>query len=134
MRCRIVAFDDCVDRDVRIAVTSLLLVDWVQATKELRGGYTNLAQCMVGLVRNRGFGALYTGFLASIAVSAPSSAVFAAGYEFSKAWVEKASHDSALPLLQLAPVLAAAFGNVAASVVRVPPEIIKQRVQAGIYR
>ncbi|KAG6549789.1 hypothetical protein Mapa_008770 [Marchantia paleacea] len=106
----------------------------LQATKELRGGYTNLAQCMVGLVRNRGFGALYTGFLASIAVSAPSSAVFAAGYEFSKTWIEKASQDTALPLLQLAPVLAAAFGNVAASVVRVPPEIIKQRVQAGIYR
>ncbi|CAM6082305.1 unnamed protein product [Calypogeia fissa] len=106
----------------------------LQAAREVRGNYTNLVQCMVGLVKNRGFGALYTGFLASIAVSAPSSAVFAAGYEFSKNWIEKASVDSTLPLKTVAPVLAAAFGNIAASVVRVPPEIIKQRVQAGIYR
>ncbi|KAL2649808.1 hypothetical protein R1flu_017936 [Riccia fluitans] len=106
----------------------------LQATKDLRGGYSNLAQCMVGLVRNRGFGALYTGFLASIAVSAPSSAVFAAGYEFSKTWIEKAAQDKAVPLLQVAPILAAAFGNLVASVVRVPPEIIKQRVQAGIHQ
>jgi solute carrier family 25 S-adenosylmethionine transporter 26 len=83
---------------------------------------------MVRLVKERGLGGLYTGFLASIAVSAPSSAVFAVGYEFSKSALEST------PLHQFAPVLAAALGNVTASIVRVPPEVIKQRVQAAVYK
>ncbi len=100
-----------------------------QAAGELRGRYAgNLSQCMVRLVKERGLGGLYTGFLASIAVSAPSSAVFAVGYEFSKNALEST------PLHQFAPVLAAALGNVTASIVRVPPEVIKQRVQAAVYK
>jgi hypothetical protein len=101
----------------------------LQAVGELRGRYAgNLSQCMVRLVKERGLGGLYTGFLASIAVSAPSSAVFAVGYEFSKNALEST------PLHQFAPVLAAALGNVTASIVRVPPEVIKQRVQAAVYK
>ncbi|CAM6023056.1 unnamed protein product [Sphagnum balticum] len=101
----------------------------LQAAGELRGRYAgNLSQCMVRLVKERGLGGLYTGFLASIAVSAPSSAVFAVGYEFSKNALEST------PLHQFAPVLAAALGNVTASIVRVPPEVIKQRVQAAVYK
>ncbi|KAH8965869.1 hypothetical protein BDL97_04G139000 [Sphagnum fallax] len=101
----------------------------LQAVGELRGRYAgNLGQCMVRLVKERGLGGLYTGFLASIAVSAPSSAVFAVGYEFSKNALEST------PLHQFAPVLAAALGNVTASIVRVPPEVIKQRVQAAVYK
>lgn len=100
----------------------------LQAAGEVRGQYGSLCQCMVKLVKERGVCGLYTGFLASVAVSAPSSAVFAAGYEFSKIAPEST------PLHQFAPVLAAALGNVSASVVRVPPEVIKQRVQAGVYK
>lgn len=88
-------------------------------------------------MREGGIPKLYTGFVASIAVSAPSSAVFVACYEPSKTAIEKVA--SAFPppfegVQEFAPVLAAALGNVAASIVRVPPEVIKQRVQAGLYR
>jgi hypothetical protein len=108
-----------------------------QASAEVRGEYSNLAQCVAGVVRDGGVPKLYTGLLASVAVSAPSSAVFVACYECSKNAIETATSE--LPprfqsLHDFVPLLAAAVGNVAASVVRVPPEVIKQRVQAGIYR
>jgi hypothetical protein len=80
---------------------------------------------------------LYTGFLASVAVSGPSSAVFIACYECSKNAIEKVAATFPPPLASIqniAPILAAAFGNLAASTVRVPPEVIKQRIQAGLYR
>ncbi|KAJ7547195.1 hypothetical protein O6H91_08G074000 [Diphasiastrum complanatum] len=109
----------------------------LQASKEVRGNYSNLRQCMAGLVKEKGVGGLYTGFIASLAVSAPSSAVFAACYELSKNVIEKAALSPQLhlaPLRQCAPILAASFGNIVASIVRVPPEVIKQRVQAGLHR
>lgn len=108
-----------------------------QASAEVRGSYSNLAQCLAGIVRDGGIPKLYTGFIASVAVSAPSSAVFVACYECSKNAIERASSSFPAPFQTLedfVPLLAAAVGNVAASVVRVPPEVIKQRVQAGIYR
>ncbi|XP_024399995.1 uncharacterized protein [Physcomitrium patens] len=109
----------------------------LQASAEVRGSYSNLAQCLAGIVRDGGIPKLYTGFIASVAVSAPSSAVFVACYECSKNAIERASSSFPAPFQTLedfVPLLAAAVGNVAASVVRVPPEVIKQRVQAGIYR
>jgi hypothetical protein len=72
-----------------------------------------------------------------VAVSGPSSAVFIACYECSKNAIEKVAATFPPPLASIqniAPILAAAFGNLAASTVRVPPEVIKQRVQAGLYR
>lgn len=108
-----------------------------QASAEVRGNYSNLAQCMAGVVRDGGIPKLYTGLLASVAVSAPSSAVFVACYECSKNAIEVATSGLPPPFHtfhDFVPLLAAAIGNVAASIVRVPPEVIKQRVQAGIYR
>lgn len=106
-----------------------------QASAEVRGNYSNLAQCMAGVVRDGGIPKLYTGLLASVAVSAPSSAVFVACYECSKNAIEVATSGLPPPFHtfhDFVPLLAAAIGNVAASIVRVPPEVIKQRVQAGI--
>jgi hypothetical protein len=103
----------------------------------VRGSYNNLGQCIAGVVKQGGMCKLYTGFLASVAVSGPSSAVFIACYECSKNAIEKVAATFPPPLASIqniAPILAAAFGNLAASTVRVPPEVIKQRVQAGLYR
>jgi solute carrier family 25 S-adenosylmethionine transporter 26 len=103
----------------------------------VRGSYNNLGQCIAGVVKQGGVCKLYTGFLASVAVSGPSSAVFIACYECSKNAIEKVAATFPPPLASIqniAPILAAAFGNLAASTVRVPPEVIKQRVQAGLYR
>lgn len=103
----------------------------------MRGSYNNLGQCIAGVVKQGGMCKLYTGFLASVAVSGPSSAVFIACYECSKNAIEKVAATFPPPLASIqniAPILAAAFGNLAASTVRVPPEVIKQRIQAGLYR
>lgn len=87
-------------------------------------------------MKTKGLGGLYTGFIASLAVSAPSTAVFAAGYEFAKNALEKAAvqHPLGGILQPCAPILASSFGNVFSSVVRVPPEVVKQQVQTGMYR
>lgn len=109
----------------------------LQGSKEVRGQYNNLVECAVGLVRTKGTWSLYRGLLASVAVSAPSSAVFFTVYEQVKKAVETVSMHPSLPLgllLPAAPTIAAAVGNVFSSVVRVPPEVIKQRVQAGFYK
>jgi len=86
------------------------------------------------VVRDGGISKLYTGLLASIAVSAPSSAVFMACYECSKHAIEVATSGLPLPFHNFVPLLFPVISNVAASIVRVPPEVIKQRVQVGIYR
>lgn len=108
----------------------------LQASKQVRGNYSNLLDCAVGLVQTKGALSLYRGLLASVAVSAPSSAVFFTAYEFVKRHTEAASKHPTLPLgflSPISPIVAAALGNVVSSVVRVPPEVIKQRVQAGVH-
>lgn len=109
----------------------------LQASKQVRGSYSNLLDCAVGLVKTKGALSLYRGLIASVAVSAPSSAVFFTAYEYVKRHVETASKHPSLPLgflSPMSPIIAAALGNVVSSVVRVPPEVIKQRVQAGVHR
>ncbi|CAI5467164.1 unnamed protein product [Closterium sp. Yama58-4] len=151
----------------------------LQASKKVRGSYNNLWECATGIVRTKGFPALYTGLMVSIAVSAPSSAIFLTAYEQAKRAAEDAINaltgfrplklrergstnrvpGESLPglsvgsgewhvdgwwneerrararsvLLPAAPALAAVAGNVMSSLVRVPPEVVKQRVQAGQF-
>ncbi|CAI5458769.1 unnamed protein product [Closterium sp. Yama58-4] len=151
----------------------------LQASKKVRGNYNNLWACATGIVRTKGFPALYTGLMVSIAVSAPSSAIFLTAYEQAKRAAEDAINaltgfrslkprergsrnrvpGESLPglsvgsgewhvdgwwneerrarvrsvLLPAAPALAAVAGNVMSSLVRVPPEVVKQRVQAGQF-
>ncbi|GJP51824.1 hypothetical protein CLOM_g10956 [Closterium sp. NIES-68] len=118
--------------------------------------------------------------MVSIAVSAPSSAIFLTAYEQAKRavettintltgfrsfetrehsrehtvgreslagrdvgsgkwdvdgwWTEEKRAQVRSLLLPAAPALAAVAGNVVSSIVRVPPEVVKQRVQAGQFR
>eukprot|EP00850_Spirogloea_muscicola_P005901 SM000027S09682 [mRNA] locus=s27:769067:771713:+ [translate_table: standard] len=109
----------------------------LQAAAPAGGGYAHLGDALVGLARAApGGGALYRGLAASVVVSAPSSAVFFTAYEAVKRGAERLAeqHPSAAALGPLAPLLGAALGNVVSSVVRVPPEVVKQRVQTGMYR
>ncbi|CAI5979713.1 unnamed protein product [Closterium sp. NIES-64] len=117
--------------------------------------------------------------MVSIAVSAPSSAIFLTAYEQAKRaaedtinsltgfrpskpresgsrsridgeslagwsvgsgewhaddwWSEERRARARSVLLPAAPALAAVAGNVMSSLVRVPPEVVKQRVQAGQF-
>jgi solute carrier family 25 S-adenosylmethionine transporter 26 len=102
----------------------------LQSSANIETGYKNLIDCAVGVVNTQGVTGLYRGFGASIGTSAPSSAIFFATYEAVKKWTEvKFPHS----LGKVGPIVAAAVGNVVASVVRVPPEVVKQRVQARVY-
>ncbi|CAI5526440.1 unnamed protein product [Closterium sp. Naga37s-1] len=151
----------------------------LQASKKIRGNYNNLWACATGIVCTKGLPALYTGLMVSIAVSAPSSAIFLTAYEQAKRaaedtinaltafrplkpteggsrhrvggqslagwsvgsgewhvdgwWNEENRARVRSVLLPAAPALAAVAGNVVSSLVRVPPEVVKQRVQAGQF-
>lgn len=92
----------------------------MQSSANIETGYKNLIDCAVGVVNTQGVTGLYRGFGASIGTSAPSSAIFFATYEAVKKWTEvKFPHS----LGKVGPIVAAAVGNVVASVVRVPPEV-----------
>ena len=83
------------------------------------------------LVREGGPLALYRGLPFSLPFAVPSMAVYFAVYSAAKrALLEGA--PSAVPRLLLVAV-AAALGNFVASGVRVPGEVMKQRLQARVY-
>lgn len=73
----------------------------------------------------------YAGLASTMAGSFPSAAVFFAAYEGSKALLEPQ-----LPsyLHALSHAVSASLANVAACTVRVPFEVVKQRLQAGVQR
>eukprot|EP00899_Mesostigma_viride_P021890 jgi/Mesvir1/29702/Mv00935-RA.1 len=101
----------------------------MQGTRASMAGGANMAACMRHIVATRGVPGLYTGLLGSMATSAPSTGVFVTVYETVKAALTKAAPATT----PFAPMVAALVGNMVASVVRVPPEVVKQRVQMGLY-
>lgn len=90
------------------------------------------------IVRTRGVAALYAGIGPALIGSALSSALYFGTYELMKRRIsDAAARAGAAPgkvLARRAPVhaLAAVSGNVASSVLFVPKEVVKQRMQAGV--
>mmetsp|Transcript_11816 Transcript_11816/g.15438 ORF Transcript_11816/g.15438 Transcript_11816/m.15438 type:complete len:342 (+) Transcript_11816:135-1160(+) len=72
---------------------------------------------------------VYDGILPAIAASAPCAATFFGAYDSLKTYLAPKVEEKFAPLVHLA---AAAGGDLAQSVIRVPFEIVKQRLQAGI--
>lgn len=73
--------------------------------------------------------ALYSGLVGSLAGHVPSSALFFAIYQTSKVyWLEPSFGQGAVA----AQLLASALGNLGASTIRVPTEVVKTRLQVGI--
>ena len=82
------------------------------------------------LVKQGGAKNLYAGVWGNLAGVAPASAVFMAIYEPVKAALnERVSEDKSF----LAPLGAGSAAGVAASVIRVPTEVVKQRLQSGEF-
>jgi solute carrier family 25 S-adenosylmethionine transporter 26 len=81
------------------------------------------------LVAGGGGKALYAGVWGNLAGVAPASAIFMGAYEPIKARVAASNPDKPW----LGPLIAGAAAGAAASVVRVPTEVVKQRVQAGHF-
>lgn len=76
---------------------------------------------------------LYAGFAPAVVASAPAAAAFFGVYDYVKRILQDfSSHDRAR-LAPLCHVVAAAAGDVAASTVRAPFEVVKQRLQSGLY-
>ena len=72
--------------------------------------------------------ALYSGLVGSLAGHVPSSALFFAIYQTSKVlWLEPTLGQGAVA----AQLLASALGNIGASTIRVPTEVVKTRLQSG---
>jgi len=71
---------------------------------------------------------LYAGLVGSLAGHVPSSALFFAIYQTSKVyWLEPSFGQGAVA----AQLLASALGNLGASTIRVPTEVVKTRLQSG---
>ncbi|DBA02405.1 TPA: hypothetical protein N0F65_007224 [Lagenidium giganteum] len=88
-------------------------------------------QSAEGFFKAGGFRGIYSGLSAAAAGSAPGGALFFSTYETSKRMI-----GIYLPEHKHSPVAhmaAAASGEMAACLVRVPTEIVKQRMQTGMY-
>jgi solute carrier family 25 S-adenosylmethionine transporter 26 len=74
---------------------------------------------------------IYSGVVPAIAASAPAAAAFFGTYDWLKRTLSLGFPQGAPPLIHM---FAAAGGDLAGSVVRVPFEVVKQNLQAGYYR
>ncbi|KAJ3087944.1 hypothetical protein HK102_009923 [Quaeritorhiza haematococci] len=87
-------------------------------------------QSKAGFRGSGGFSGVYSGLSSAIAGSAPSAAAFFVTYELSKRQFRNIlGEDNAVPTH----MLAASLGEISALIVRVPTEVIKQRLQAKQY-
>ncbi|BGO99547.1 S-adenosylmethionine transporter [Rhodotorula toruloides ATCC 204091] len=90
------------------------------------------AQSEQGFFRAGGFSGVYRGLGSAVVGSAPGASLFFTSYELSKDALPK--FFPRLGTTDLAPVLhmiSASLGEIAACMVRVPTEVVKQRSQTG---
>lgn len=87
----------------------------------------------IGFWRSGGFRGVYNGLSAAALGSAPGAALFFVAYDTSKQWMESLDSDTLRAASAVNHMTAASFGEVMACLVRVPTEIVKQRMQAGQY-
>eukprot|EP00171_Calliarthron_tuberculosum_P010123 IDg10123t1 len=86
------------------------------------------------ITRTRGAAALYAGIGPALLGSALSSSLYFGAYELAKRRLSRASVLSSARASRRVPThaVAAVCGNVASSVLFVPKEVVKQRMQAGV--
>jgi solute carrier family 25 S-adenosylmethionine transporter 26 len=85
-------------------------------------------QSSAGFLKSGGFSGVYRGISAAAAGSAPGAALFFSTYEMTKQNLH-GLHIMPDPVVHMS---AASCGEIAACMVRVPTEVVKQRMQAGI--
>ena len=82
-----------------------------------------------GFIKAGGFRGIYKGLSAAAMGSAPGAALFFCTYEKMKSVLKETGHFSA-PMVHMG---AASLGEVMACLVRVPTEVVKQRMQTGMH-
>lgn len=80
------------------------------------------------------FKGIYNGFAPAVAASAPAAAAFFGTYDYVKRVLAASSKDESGKWAPLQHMAAAAAGDVASSTVRVPFEVVKQRLQSGLNK
>lgn len=83
-----------------------------------------------GFWKSGGFKGMYKGLSAAAAGSAPGAALFFGTYTLANAELHELGVPLPEPMIHMA---SASCGEVAACIVRVPTEVVKQRMQAGRY-
>lgn len=80
------------------------------------------------------FKGIYNGFAPAVAASAPAAAAFFGTYDYVKRVLAASSKDDSGKWAPLQHMAAAAAGDVSSSTVRVPFEVVKQRLQSGVNK
>ncbi|KAJ3301303.1 S-adenosylmethionine transporter [Kappamyces sp. JEL0829] len=83
-------------------------------------------QSKAGFLKSGGFSRIYSGLSSAILGSAPSAALFFLAYDTTKRKAPLGQHTS------LTHMAAASLGEISACLVRVPTEVVKQRMQVGM--
>ena len=83
-----------------------------------------------GFLKSGGFKGIYSGLSAAAVGSAPGAALFFSTYETVNHYVLENHKNTPMPVSHM---FAASCGEVMACLVRVPTEVLKQRMQAGMY-
>ena len=83
-----------------------------------------------GFLKAGGFTGIYSGLGAAAVGSAPGAALFFSTYETVNNYIQKQHTNVPLPVSHM---FSASCGEVMACLVRVPTEVVKQRIQAGMH-
>lgn len=84
-----------------------------------------------GFVKAGGFRGIYRGCGTAISGAAPASAIFFSTYEYAKHGLQPAEASHGDIIFTGSVVLASVIGELTAACVRVPVDLVKQRLQAG---
>lgn len=92
-------------------------------------------QSSAGFKASGGFKGIFRGLTAAAAGSAPGAALFFSTYETMKPVIHKAVYGTSTTSGSgpISHMLSASCGEVAACLVRVPTEVVKQRMQVGMH-
>lgn len=92
-------------------------------------------QSSQGFWKSGGFRGIFQGLSAVVVGSAPGAALFFCSYETCKPWIHKNILHSNKELNKnpLTHMLSASVGEITACLIRVPTEVVKQRMQIGEY-
>lgn len=113
---------------------ALAPLDTVKTRLQAHNSARRLSLIRIALAR-RGVAGLYHGVLPSIAGIVPAASVYMLVYQSSKrALLRRGQRGQRRLAHPVAVALSAAMGDVVASLVRVPCETLKQRLQVGVYR
>mmetsp|Transcript_7470 Transcript_7470/g.11166 ORF Transcript_7470/g.11166 Transcript_7470/m.11166 type:complete len:326 (+) Transcript_7470:77-1054(+) len=109
--------------------TLLQPFDTIKTVQQFSGQKLGLLDAGRVVVKRSGLGGLYSGLGITLVGSMPSVAIYFGMYQYSRRTLREKTKLSQ----PLCVALSAGFGNFIASFFRVPYEIIKQRLQAGMY-